>query len=83
MQWPGTELLRSEWFSDVQQSVLERRLTMSARDYIGHLSTISVYLELSALEQEQIYSRIMQVLPESVEIVADITVHLARRHREQ
>jgi SAM-dependent methyltransferase len=83
MQWPGTELLRSEWFTDVQQSVIGRRLTMSARDYIGHLSTISVYLELPASEQEQIYSRIMQVLPERVEIAADITVHLARRHREQ
>ena len=30
-------------------------------------------------EQEQVFSRIMQVLPETVEIAADITVHLARR----
>ncbi|MGH3627867.1 MAG: class I SAM-dependent methyltransferase [Sciscionella sp.] len=36
-------------------------------------------LELPASEQEQVYSRIMQVLPESVEITTDITVHLARR----
>ena len=83
MQWPGTELQRSEWFADVQQSVIERRLTMSARDYVGHLSTISAYLELPASEQEQVYSRIMQVLPETVEIAADITVHLARRRCEQ
>jgi len=82
MQWPGTELQRSEWFADVQQSVIERRLTMSARDYVGHLSTISAYLELPASEQEQVYSQIMQVLPETVEIAADITVHLARRRRE-
>jgi len=79
MQWPGTELQRSEWFADVQQSVIERRLAMSARDYIGHLSTVSAYLELPASEQEQVYSRIRQVLPERVEIAADITVHLARR----
>lgn len=83
MQWPGTELQRSEWFGDVQQSVIERRVTMSARDYIGHLSTISAYLELSASEQEQVYSRIMQVLPERVETAADIAVHLARRLCEQ
>ena len=83
MQWPGTELQRSEWFADVQQSVIERRLTMSAADYIGHLSTISAYLELPASEQEQVYSRIMQVLPETVELAADITVHLARRGRQQ
>ena len=83
MQWPGTELQRSEWFTDVQQSVIERRVTMSARDYVGHLSTISAYLELPAAEQEEVYSRIMQVLPDRVEIAADITVHLARRLREQ
>jgi hypothetical protein len=52
---------------------------MSARDYAGHLSTISAYLVLPAWQQEQVYSRIMRVLPETVEIAADITVHLARR----
>ncbi|MGR6318830.1 class I SAM-dependent methyltransferase [Micromonospora soli] len=83
MQWPGTELQRSGWFADVQQSVIERRWTMSARDYVGLLSTISAYLELPTWEQEQVYSRIMQVLPATVEIAADITVHLARRRREQ
>lgn len=79
MQWPGTELRRSEWFDDVQQFVIERRLTMSARDYVGHLSTISAYLQLPPSDQEQVYRQIMQVLPETVEIAADITVHLARR----
>jgi SAM-dependent methyltransferase len=79
MQWPGTELQRSEWFTDVQQSMIKRRLTLSARDYLGHLSTISAYLQLPESEQEQVYRRIMQVLPGKVEIAADITVHLARR----
>jgi SAM-dependent methyltransferase len=83
MQWPGTELQQSEWFFDVQQSVIERRLTMTARDYIGLLSTISAYLELPALQQEQVYSRIRQVLPDTVEIAADIFVHLARTRRQQ
>jgi hypothetical protein len=79
MQWPGTELQRSVWFVDVQQSVVERRLRIDARDYIGHLATISAYLELPATERELVFSRIMQVLPETVEIAADVTVHLARR----
>jgi SAM-dependent methyltransferase len=83
LQWPGTELQRSEWFADVRQSVLERRLTMSARNYVGHLSTISAYLELPTFEQTQVYSRIMQALPETVEVAADITVHLARRRCER
>jgi SAM-dependent methyltransferase len=80
MQWPGTELQRSEWFAGVQQSVIKRRLTMTAREYVGHLSTVSAYLELPGPKQERVYSRIMQVLPETVELTADITVHLARRH---
>src|SRR5262245_8497581 len=83
MQWPGTELQRSHWFADVQQSVIERRLTMSARDYVGHLSTISAYLELPTSEQDQVYSRIMQVLPKTGVIAADITVQRARRCGER
>jgi SAM-dependent methyltransferase len=82
MQWPGTELQRSAWFGDVRQSVIKRRLTMSARDYIGYLSTISAYLELPASAQEQVFSQIMQVLPDTVEVAADIIVHLARRRRQ-
>ena len=79
MQWPGTELRRSDWFGDVRQFVIERHLTMSAPDYVGHLSTISAYLELAASERGQALSQIMRVLPEKVEVAADVVVHLARR----
>ncbi|MCI4062292.1 class I SAM-dependent methyltransferase [Micromonospora sp. R77] len=78
MQWPGTELQRSGLFTDVRQTVLERRITMSAGDYLGLLSTISAYLELPAPVQEQLYDRIARVLPETVEVDTDLTVHLAR-----
>lgn len=79
MQWPGTELQRSELFRDVRQEVVERRLTVTALDYIGHLSTISAYLQLPEAVREQVYEAIAQVLPETVELDAEITVHLARR----
>jgi SAM-dependent methyltransferase len=79
MQWPGTELQQSEWFADVRQSVVEQRLTMTAGDFVGHLSTISAYLQLPSEQREQVYDRIRQVLPDPVEIAADIVVHLARR----
>jgi SAM-dependent methyltransferase len=78
MQWPGTELERSQLFTDVRQVEIERRLTMSADDYVGHLSTVSAYLVLPWSEQEQVFSQIRRILPETVELVADITVHLAR-----
>jgi SAM-dependent methyltransferase len=82
MQWPGTELGRSAWFTDVRQAVIERRLTMSGPDYVGYLSTVSAYLVLPAADREQVFRRIRQVLPERVEIAADLTVHLARRCSE-
>ena len=82
MQWPGTELQLSECFTDVQQCVIERSFTMTAADYVGLLSTVSAYLELPASDQQEVYRRILQVLPETVGISADITVHLARRRRD-
>jgi len=51
---------------------------MSARDYVGHLSTISAYLELPDPVREGVLSRVLDVLPERVALVADITLHLAR-----
>ena len=79
MQWPGTELQRAESFTDVRQVVIGRRLTLSARGYLDHLSTVSAYLELPPAERDQVFRQIAAVLPETVEISADIAVHLARR----
>ncbi len=76
--WPGTELERSALFTDVRQTVVERRLTVTASDYLGHLSTISAYLELPVPVRAEAFDRIGHVLPEHVVITADITVHLAR-----
>lgn len=79
MQWPGTELLRSPHFTDVRQQVIERRLTMSAADFAGYLSTVSAYLELPRPAREEVFHRIGQILPGTVEVTADIVVHLARQ----
>jgi len=79
LQWPGTELAQSDRFVDVRQSTIERRTTMSAREYVGHLSTISAYLELPASDRERALDRILGVLPERVTLVADLTLHLARK----
>ncbi|MFF4652790.1 class I SAM-dependent methyltransferase [Streptomyces sp. NPDC001380] len=83
MQWPGTELQRSRLFVDVRQSVVERRLTMSADDYVGYLSTVSAYLQLPQPRRRQAYDAIARALPGTVGVVADITVHLARRSNRQ
>ncbi|MFI5729688.1 class I SAM-dependent methyltransferase [Kribbella sp. NPDC051587] len=79
MEWPGSELLESEWFTDVRQTVVERRLTLSAQDYIGHLSTVSAYVLLEPAVRDEVFRLVLEVLPETVEIDAEVTVHLARR----
>jgi SAM-dependent methyltransferase len=82
MQWPGTELRQSPWFTDVRQCQVERRLTMTGSDYAGHLSTISAYLELAPAARGQAFDAIRRVLPATVEVTADITAHLARRRAD-
>lgn len=78
MLWPGTELTQSDQFTDVRQSTIERRATISANDYIGHLSTISAYLELPSAVREVVFDRIRNVLPDQVTLVADLVLHVAR-----
>jgi SAM-dependent methyltransferase len=80
MQWPGTELERSEWFTAVRQSVVERRLTLPGADYVGLLSTVSAYLQLPEPVQQNVFAAILRVLPAEVELTADITLHVARRN---
>jgi len=79
MQWPGTELIRSGRFVDVRQSWIERRLELSARDYVGHLSTISAYRVLPDPLRRTAFDQILGVLPARVTLVADLTTHLARK----
>jgi SAM-dependent methyltransferase len=79
LQWPGTELEKSEWFVDVRQVLVERRSTVPAADFVGLLSTVSAYLELDPDVRDTVLRRIRGVLPDPVAVAADITLHLARR----
>lgn len=83
MQWPGTELSRSGLFRDVRQVTIERRVTMPASEYVGHLSTVSAYLSLSDADRESVFERILSVIPQRVTLNGDLVLHLARvsRHR--
>ncbi len=78
MQWPGSELSRSDRFVDVRQLIVERRLVLSAAEYTGHLSTISAYLGLLPAVRAELFQRLLAVLPPQVTLNADITLHLAR-----
>jgi SAM-dependent methyltransferase len=78
LQWPGTELARSDQFTDIRQMAIECRVVMSAPEYIGYLSTISAYLQLPAAVRELVFDRVLSVLPAQVTLNADLTLHLAR-----
>ena len=79
LQWPGTELEHSALFTDVRQSLLVRRFDCLGQDYVGHLSTISAYLQLPVAEREVVLDRSPGRAPDRVALVADLTLHLARR----
>jgi hypothetical protein len=79
MQWPGTELAASPSFTRVEQHVLPRRTTVTADDWIGHLSTVSAYTVLSDGDRAEVLARTLAVLPPQVEAVADVVLHLATR----
>ncbi|MGN6446002.1 class I SAM-dependent methyltransferase [Amnibacterium sp.] len=79
MQWPGTELEAAPAFTDVEQHVVHRRSTLSVADWVGHLSTLSAYLTLAPRERTEVLARIAAVLPEQVEAIGDVVLHLARR----
>lgn len=83
LQWPGTELVASADFTDVRQSFFERRLHLSADDYVAHLSTISAYLELSERVRARVLDEIRTILPPRVTVNGDLTLHLARRQTIQ
>jgi len=78
MQWPGSELRRSDEFTDVRQVEFERRTVMSAADYLGHLSTVSAYRLLPDGVRAEAFARIRDALPGEVGVTADIVLHLAR-----
>ncbi len=78
MQWPGSELEQSDLFADVRQVEIVRRPTVSADFYVGHLGTVSAYLQLDAPAREEVFRQIRAVLPPQVTIAADLTLHVAR-----
>ncbi|MFC6704431.1 class I SAM-dependent methyltransferase [Flexivirga alba] len=79
MHWPATELVADACFTDVRETVIEQRLELTRDEWIGYLSTVSAYLVLSEEDRAAALAAAHDVLPAAVQLVADLTVHLARR----
>ncbi len=79
MHWPATELIDHSRFTDVRETVIEQRLELTRDEWVGYLSTVSAYLVLSDEDRAAALGAARDALPDTVELVSDLTVHLARR----
>jgi SAM-dependent methyltransferase len=79
LAWPGGEMLACGRFGEVGQSIIRRRMTLPASDYVGLLSTVSAFVVLPAGQRQQLWEVIRGVLPDDVEVIADTLIHLGRR----
>jgi SAM-dependent methyltransferase len=77
--WLDRELRESGLFTDVEHHLLSRVLPLPQREYVGYLSTVSAYLELSFEDRYELLGRITSVLPDQVEVDLSVGLHLARR----
>lgn len=79
MLFPGDEMLADDRLSDVRQREVPRRFTLARDDYVRHLDTISAIRILPAADRSALFADLAAVLPEHVEVRANLMVHTARR----
>jgi SAM-dependent methyltransferase len=78
-RWLDRGLRESGAFTDVRHLLVHRVLALPQREYVGYLSTVSAYLQLSFEDRYELLGRITEVLPEQVEVDLSVSLHLARR----
>lgn len=72
-------LAESGVFHDVEEHLLEREVVVSQRDYVGHLSTLSTFLDLRPDARHEALRRVASVLPAQVHLDLGVRLLLARR----
>jgi hypothetical protein len=78
-RWPAWELDGCDLFEDVQDLCLPREVLLPQKEYVGYLSTVSAYLQLTVRQRQDVLLRIAQVLPEQVRLDAGVRLCLARK----
>lgn len=79
MLFPGDEMLADDRLDDVRQREVPRRFTLPRGDYLRHLDTISAIRILSAADRSALFADLATVLPDQVDVRADLMLHTARR----
>jgi trans-aconitate methyltransferase len=72
-------LTASGLFADIENHVIERETLLPQREYVGYLSTVSAYLQLSLDDRQAVLRRVADVLPEQVRIDVGVGMTLGRR----
>lgn len=77
--WRVEELEQSGLFTDVQSHRLAREVTVSQKEYVGHLTTISAYLQLGVEDRQDVLRKVSEMVPAQVRLDASVGLQLARR----
>jgi SAM-dependent methyltransferase len=78
-EWPASELDGSDFFLDVQRLCLPREVVVPQKEYVGFLSTVSAYLQLTVRQRQDVLLRIVELLPEHVRLDAGVRLCLGRK----
>jgi SAM-dependent methyltransferase len=79
LDWPGNEIARSRWFTDVTRHPLPQRWSMPADEFVGLLTTVSAYVVLPDAVRGELMARVRASMPDTVDVRRELSVHLARR----
>lgn len=66
-------------FTEVCESIIERRMIVHAGTYVGHVAAVSAYLQLPEPVRQDALGVTLESLPTRVEVVADLQLEPARR----
>ncbi|MGI8417934.1 MAG: hypothetical protein ACR2P2_17370 [Nakamurella sp.] len=77
--WLPDALGAAAQFRDAVNISFPEDLTIPAADFVGHLSTLSGYLQLAPTVRAEVLRRIEAALPPEVDVHRELGVHLARR----
>lgn len=77
--WPANEIAEDPRFGAIEEHTIPRRLQFSRDDFIGHIGTQSRFLIIEPEQRKLIFERVRSVMPDTIEFVSDLVLHLARR----
>ncbi|WP_170286015.1 class I SAM-dependent methyltransferase [Nocardioides rubriscoriae] len=77
--WTTADLEAHPGLTAVVEASLPQHESLSAADYLAHLATVSAYRVLADDARADLLARVRDLLPDPVETLVRVPVHLARR----